>query len=315
MRMITLSEAATLLTENDNFHILTHRYPDGDTLGSAFALCYALRGMGKKANVKINGKLPSKFTYLAEDYEDQSFERKFVVSVDVAAMSLLGELEEEYKDCIDLCIDHHGSNSMVADNICVDANCAAACEIIHVILKAMRVKVTRKIANALYTGISTDTGCFCYTNTTAQTHRIAAELIERGCEFSKINRINFETKTRAKLKMERMVYDTMEFYCGGKCAIIYTTIAMQNALGAGDDEMEGLASIPRQIEGVKMGITMREKEDGTFKVSVRTNDGINASQFCARFGGGGHAAASGCSIKGDLPTVKYMLIKAAEEVL
>lgn len=315
MRMITLSEAATLLTENDNFHILTHRYPDGDTLGSAFALCYALRGMGKKANVKINGKLPSKFTYLAEDYEDQSFERKFVVSVDVAAMSLLGELEEEYKDCIDLCIDHHGSNCMVADNICVDANCAAACEIIHVILKAMRVKVTRKIANALYTGISTDTGCFCYTNTTAQTHRIAAELIERGCEFSKINRINFETKTRAKLKMERMVYDTMEFYCGGKCAIIYTTIAMQNALGAGDDEMEGLASIPRQIEGVKMGITMREKEDGTFKVSVRTNDGINASQFCARFGGGGHAAASGCSIKGDLPTVKYMLIKAAEEVL
>ena len=315
MRMITLSEAATLLTENDNFHILTHRYPDGDTLGSAFALCYALRSMGKKANVKINGKLPSKFTYLAEDYEDQSFERKFVVSVDVAAMSLLGELEEEYKDCIDLCIDHHGSNCMVADNICVDANCAAACEIIHVILKAMRVKVTRKIANALYTGISTDTGCFCYTNTTAQTHRIAAELIERGCEFSKINRINFETKTRAKLKMERMVYDTMEFYCGGKCAIIYTTIAMQNALGAGDDEMEGLASIPRQIEGVKMGITMREKEDGTFKVSVRTNDGINASQFCARFGGGGHAAASGCSIKGDLPTVKYMLIKAAEEVL
>ena len=115
--------------------------------------------------------------------------------------------------------------------------------------------------------------------------------------------------------MERMVYDTMEFYCGGKCAIIYTTIAMQKALGAGDDEMEGLASIPRQIEGVKMGITMREKEDGTFKVSVRTNDGVNASDFCARFGGGGHAAASGCSIKGDLATAKYMLIKAAEEVL
>ena len=112
-----------------------------------------------------------------------------------------------------------------------------------------------------------------------------------------------------------MVYDTMEFYCSGKCAIIYTTLAMQKALCAGDDEMEGLASIPRQIEGVKMGITMREKEDGTFKISVRTNDGINASDFCARFGGGGHVAASGCSIKGDLKTVKYMLIKAAEEVL
>ncbi len=315
MRMITLNEATTLLNENDNFHILTHRYPDGDTLGSAFALCYALRTLGKNANVKVCGNIPSKFSYLVENYCDQNFECEFVVSVDVAAPSLLGELKEEYEDRINLCIDHHGSNSMKADNICVDASCAAAAEIIYVLLKAMDVEITRDIANCIYTGISTDTGCFCYTNTTAQSHYIAAEIIDLGCDFAMINRINFETKTRAKLKMERMVYDTMEFYCGGKCAIIYTTIAMQKALGAGDDEMEGLASIPRQIEGVKIGITMREKEDGTFKVSVRTNDGIDASQFCAKFGGGGHVAASGCSIKGDLANVKYMLIKAAEEVL
>lgn len=315
MRMITLTEAATLLNENDNFHILTHRYPDGDTLGSAFALCYALRTLGKNANVKVCGKIPSKFSYLTENYCEQDFVCDFVVSVDVAALSLLGELEEEYKERINLCIDHHGSNSMVADNICVDASCAAAAEIIYVLLKAMKVEITRDIANCIYTGISTDTGCFCYTNTTAQTHHIAAEIIDLGCDFALINRINFETKTRAKLKMERMVYDTMEFYCGGKCAIIYTTLAMQKALGAGDDEMEGLASIPRQIEGVKMGITMREKEDGTFKVSVRTNDGVNASDFCAHFGGGGHVAASGCSIKGDLATVKYLLIKEAEKLL
>ncbi|MBQ4128210.1 MAG: bifunctional oligoribonuclease/PAP phosphatase NrnA [Ruminococcus sp.] len=313
--MITLTEAATLLNENDNFHILTHRYPDGDTLGSAFALCYALRTLGKNANVKVCGKIPSKFSYLTENYCEQDFVCDFVVSVDVAALSLLGELEEEYKERINLCIDHHGSNSMVADNICVDASCAAAAEIIYVLLKAMKVEITRDIANCIYTGISTDTGCFCYTNTTAQTHHIAAEIIDLGCDFALINRINFETKTRAKLKMERMVYDTMEFYCGGKCAIIYTTLAMQKALGAGDDEMEGLASIPRQIEGVKMGITMREKEDGTFKVSVRTNDGVNASDFCAHFGGGGHVAASGCSIKGDLATVKYLLIKEAEKLL
>lgn len=315
MRMITLNETITLLSENDNFHILTHRYPDGDTLGSGFALCYALRALGKKANVKVCGKVPSKFSYLVENYSDQDFDCEFVVSVDVAAPQLLGELQEEYENKINLCIDHHGSNSMVADNICVDATCAAASEIIYVLLKAMKVQITKDIANAIYTGVSTDTGCFCYTNTTGQSHHIAAELIDLGCDFAMINRINFETKSRAKLKMERMVYDTMEFYCGGKCAIIYTTIAMQKVLGAGDDEMEGLASIPRQVEGVKMGITMREKEDGTFKISVRTNDGVNASEFCQRFGGGGHPAASGCSIKGDLATAKYLLIKAAEEVL
>ena len=315
MRMITLSEAATLLFENDNFHILTHRYPDGDTLGCGFALCYALRTLGKNANVKVCGKVPSKFSYLTENYCEQDFVCDYVVSVDVAAPSLLGELEELYKDKIDLCIDHHGSNCMKADNICVDSSCAAACEIIYVLIKKMGVEITTDIANAIYTGISTDTGCFCYTNTTAQTHHIAAELIDLGCDIAMINRINFETKSRAKLKMERMVYETMEFFCGGKCAIIYTTLAMQKAIDAGDDEMEGLASIPRQVEGVKMGITMREKEDGTFKVSVRTNDGINASDFCARFGGGGHPAASGCSIEGDLDTVRNMLVNAAQEVL
>ena len=315
MKKITLLEAAKLLSKNDNFHILTHRYPDGDTLGCAYALCYALRDMGKKANVIVNGKLPSKFTYLAENYEEQSFDLQYVVSVDVAALSLLGDYEDEYKGKINLCLDHHGSNSVEADNVFVDASCAAACEIIYKLIKELGVEITRDIANAVYTGISTDTGCFCYSNTTASTHRIAAEIMELGCDFEKINRINFETKTRAKLKMERMIYDTMEFYCSGKCAVIYTTLAMQNSLNAGDDEMEGLASIPRQIEGVKIGITMREKEDGTFKISVRTNDGIDACAFCARFGGGGHIAASGCSIKGDLQTVKYMLIKAAEEVL
>ena len=315
MRMITLSEAATLLAENDNIDILTHRYPDGDTLGCAFALCYALRSIGKKANVKVMPKVPTKFSYLCENYKEQDFECKFVVSVDVAAPSLLGDLYDEYSDKIDLCIDHHGSNSMEADNICVDSTCAAACEIIYNLIVEMGVKITKDIADALYTGISTDTGCFCYTNTTAQTHRIAAQLIDNGCDFATVNRINFETKTRAKLKMERMVLDTMEFYCGGKCAIIYTTLAMQKALSAGDDEMEGLASIPRQIEGVKMGITMREKEDGCFKISVRTNEDVNASDFCAQFGGGGHLAAAGCTIEGDLKSVMDKIVKAAEKFI
>ena len=122
-------------------------------------------------------------------------------------------------------------------------------------------------------------------------------------------------KTREKLALERWVNDTMQFCADDACAIIYTTLEMCEKLGVGDDEMEGLASIPRQIEGVKMGITMREKEGGVFKISVRTNDGIDASAFCKRFGGGGHPAAAGCAIEGDLETVKQKLIEAAEETL
>ena len=176
------------------------------------------------------------------------------------------------------------------------------------------MEIDEDIAAGIYTGISTDTGCFVYTNTTPRTHNIAAAVMP-FCNWREINNINFVVKSRAKVKMERMIYDTMEFYAGGACAIVYTTLAMQEALGAGDDEMEGLASIPREIEGVKMGITMREKEGGVFKISVRTNDGIDAAAFCKQFGGGGHPAASGCSIQGSLGDVKFKLIEAAEAYL
>lgn len=314
MGQITLNEVASLLLEHDKFKILTHNYPDGDCLGSGYALAFALRKLGKQANVAVNGKLPSKFTYLVENYEEQDFTPAYIVSVDVAAPQLLGESVMEGVDHIDLCIDHHGTNSLEAEHRYVDAAAAAAAEIIWQLTQLMHVELDEDIAGGIYTGISTDTGCFVYTNTTARTHHIAASVMPY-CNWQEINSINFVIKTRAKVKMERLLYKTMEFHAGGKCAIVYTTLAMCEAMGAGDDEMEGLANIPRRIEGVKIGITMREKEGGVFKVSVRTNDGIDASEFCQQFGGGGHPAASGCSIEGDLGTVKKILVDAAEAFL
>ena len=311
MRMITLDEVASLLQENDCFKLLTHSYPDGDTLGGAFALAFALRKLGKKANVAVNGPVPSKFRYLIKNYEEQDFEVQYIVSVDVAAMSLLGDSVMKGVDHIDLCIDHHRTNTVVAEHIYVDSKAAAASETIWQLVEMLGVEPDEDIAAGVYTGISTDTGCFCFSNTTPRTHQIAAAVIPY-CDWQSINYINFVVKTRAKIKMERMIYDTMEFYAGGKCAVVYTTIAMQKALGAGDDEMEGLANIPRQVEGVEMGITMREKDGGLFKISVRTNDGINAAEFCKQFGGGGHPGAAGCSIEGDLATVKKLLVDAAE---
>lgn len=311
MRMITLDEVASLLKENDHFKLLTHSYPDGDTLGGAFALAFALRKTGKKANVAVNGPVPSKFRYLTVNYEEQDFTPEFIVSFDVAAMSLLGDSVMDGVEKIDLCIDHHRTNTVVADHIYVDCAAAAASETVYQLLGLLGVELDADIAAGIYTGISTDTGCFCYTNTTPRTHEIAAKLLPY-CDWQFINYTNFVIKTRAKIKMERMIYDSMEFYAGGKCAVVYTTLAMQQALGVGDDEMEGLASIPRQVEGVEMGITMREKEGGVFKISVRTNDGINAAEFCKQFGGGGHPAAAGCSVEGDLASVKKLLVDAAE---
>ena len=309
--IMKLFEIAEILKSKDNFEILTHNYPDGDCIGSGIALALALNKLGKNTCVIFTDK-PRKFDYLFKALPERDFEAEYVVSVDVADEKLLGDNKKIYEGKIDLCIDHHRSNVIAAENKYVDSDAAAAGEIIFELLPLLEVEPDRDIANALYTAISTDTGCFRYANTTSKTLRIAASLLEIGCDSGYINKEMFETKTKRRLELEKEILENLIYCANGKCAIIYTTKAMTEGLS--DDETEGIASIPRQIEGVKMGITVREKEKD-FKISVRTNEDVDACKFCAQFGGGGHIAASGCSIKGTLESVLESLVKAAEEYL
>lgn len=307
-----INEIAAILKKKNNFEILTHNYPDGDCLGCGFGLCLGLQQLGKNARV-ITTSLPKNFQFLTKGVKQHDFQPEYIISTDVADEQLLGCNQEKYQGRINMCIDHHKSNRVNAPVKLVDDTAAAACEIIYKLLLEMGVTITQEIANCLYTGVSTDTGCFRYTNTTAETMRIAADLLEFGCDSNYINKVMFETKTKMRIEIEKEIYETMIFCCDDKCAMIYTTVEM--AERAGDDDLEGLASIPRQIEGVKMGITIREKPDGIYKVSVRTNGDIDACSFCKQFGGGGHAAASGCTIQGTLESVIEKLKQAAEEIL
>ncbi len=309
-----MKKAAAFLKERDNFEILTHDYPDGDTLGSGYSLCLVLQQMGKNARV-ITTSVPKDFDFLKKGIVEQSFEAQTVVSVDVADEKLLGANREKYAGRIDLCIDHHLINRVEAPLKLVEGTSAANCAILFELYKLMGVEITREIANCLYTGISTDTGCFRYTNTTSEIMRICADIIDIGCDTAYINKVMFETKSRKKIALEREVYDTIEYCFGDRCAIIAVTLDIQKKLGVGDGELEGLASIPRQIEGVEIGITMREKEPDEFKVSVRTNGSVNAAELCARLGGGGHSAAAGCSVNGSLEEAKEKLKAVVSEVL
>ena len=309
---MTIKDIASVLKQNDNFGILTHNYPDGDCLGSGFGLCLALRQIGKNANV-ITTDTPKSFSFITDTVKTQDFEPEFIVSTDVAAEKLLGKNEEKYKGRIQLCIDHHASNTIDAEYRYIDAKAGAAGEIIYELIKELGAEITVDIANCLYTAIATDTGCFCYINTSSRTLRIAADLLDLGCDSAYINKVMFETKTKRRIELERDILDKMIFCADDKCAIVYTTLEMVE--GMGDDETEGIASIPRQIEGVKLGITIREKQGGEYKVSARTNGDIDASSFCAKFGGGGHMGAAGCTIKGTLEGTISMLKAAAQEIL
>ena len=313
--MMMLESAAKTLLSKDKILILTHRSPDGDTIGSGYALAMALRKLGKSVKVDCTDPFPEKYSYFTDKLEKLEFDEEFVVSVDIADTKLLGEKLSDYADKIDLCIDHHGSNTKYAKEYYVEASAAAAAQVIAKLIRLMNVEFDKDIANAIYTGITTDTGCFRYTNVTAETHRIAADMIDCGAESGMINRLMFETKSRSRLEIERRVMDSIQFYLDGRCAIAYATIDMMKESGAVDNDMEGVSSLPRQLEGVMAGITLREKNNGKFKVSVRTTDELDASAICANFGGGGHKAAAGCMITGTLNEAIEQIIEVVRQAL
>ncbi len=312
---IDLQTVIKRLSEKDNIVILLHQFPDGDTIGCGYSLYFALKKLGKKARVECCDTIGERYSYITEKATFEDFEPGFVVAVDVADVKLLGEKANEYKT-IDLCIDHHGSNRGYANETYVDATCAAACEIIYEVAKALVGELDKQIASALYTGISTDTGCFKFTNTTAKTHRIAADLIDAGIDYGDINRIMFETNSKARLAVESQALNTLKFLCDGKVAIMTITKESRISSGAHDSELEGITSLPRTIEGVVLGITIRERDDVNFcKVSARSHEPIDASEFCANFGGGGHARAAGCEINLPKEQAFSKLAETAEKML
>lgn len=293
--LLNVAQTAALLRDKDRILILTHQYPDGDTLGCGFALCRALLALGKQARVICGDVIPEKYDYML--CEMPSFEPAFICAVDVADTPLLGSLEAEYGDKVDLTIDHHASNTQYAKQLLLKADYGAAAMIIYEVIEALGVPFTEEIAAALYTGIATDTGCFKYSNTSPLTHRMAAMLMECGAPAEPINRAMFDIKSRKRLELERLAYRDMAFYYNGRCAVMSITDDILQKSGVTENDLEGLAPIPRQIEGVWVGILLREKAENSYKVSVRTGTHADASDICARLGGGGHERAAGCTLE------------------
>lgn len=311
---IDLKETARLLKENNNILLLSHSHPDGDTLGSATALAYALKQQGKKVAVKCGDRIPKDFDFMFAEMADEEFEPEFIVAVDVADPKLLGrDFEGIYTSKINLCIDHHGSNLLYAPKTWLEAESASAAEMIYLLLCEMETEITPQIASCLFTGVATDTGCFRFSNTTVRTFEIAAKLAASGADTYNIIQVFFETKTRTYAALEKLAIEGMRFYCNDRCAFITVTQDMYRRSGSDESEVDRLANLPRQIEGVLVGVTMRELKDGSFKASVRTHGDIDASEICGRLGGGGHVGAAGCTLYGTKQQATNSLIKEIQD--
>ena len=309
---IDVKQCAEILAQKDNILILTHAHPDGDTLGCGFALCRALMKMGKICAVLNADEIPKKYDYLYEDIAPIQFRQDYVVAVDVATTNLLGSLDGQYH--IDMCIDHHSTNTEYADNLLLE-DVPAACQIIFEVIKELGAEIDEKMANCLYTGLTTDTGCFRYASTTADTYRAAAQLIDLGADNGRINRVMFETKTKTYARLERLALDSMRFYENERVAIITITQEMYQLTGSNEQETEAIAPLTRQIEGVEIGITIREKADGTCKASIRTFESVNAAQLAKAFGGGGHNQAAACRFDCGIKEAREKLVEKCGEFL
>ncbi len=314
-KKISLKGVADYLKRHNNYLILCHASPDGDTLGAGFALGMALKAMGKRCYIKCADPIPPRYDYFVDKSLLKPAKTDYILAVDIADKQLLGSLCEEYGDRIDLCIDHHVSNTRYAKNLYLDADASATCESMFMLIKKLKVKLTDKMAAALYTGIATDTGSFKYSNVTAKTHRIVAELYRYNIEASEICRLMFDTKSRNRLDLERMVLESAEFHFNDRCILLTVTSDMLKTTGCGDDDMEGIAVISRSVEGVLAGVSIKQKDADSYKISLRTYEPLDASKICKELGGGGHRGAAGCTLKGDLSEVKAKLLEVIGKAL
>ena len=296
-----IKKVAALLKTLDNILIISHIRADGDTLGSAFALKEALMSLGKKVCVACDTPVTPKYLYITGGVSDLTveFEPEYVVCVDVATDKLLGDSLIKYADRIDILIDHHPTNSLFGKSNLVEPERGATGEIVYEIIKEMGCKITHKIAEFIYTAVASDTGCFRYSNTTANSLRVAAELYDIGIDSSEINRVLFETQTRSIIALQKLVFDKIHFYRGGTVAFLIITRDMIERTRVTEDDVESMTVFPRKIEGVEVGIVMREIKEKQYKISARSNEYINVSEICQKFGGGGHNKAAGCIADGD----------------
>lgn len=325
----TITSLARFLLENDNYVLIIHANPDGDCFGSACGLCGALTKLGKKCSILSPNEIPKRLEFLnyrktsvfvgKDGFECVKNTGKTYITVDVASDHLLSELYEEVKEKISYAVDHHTNNSVTAKKLYLDSGASAAGEIVYSIITELEewsgeTLFDSKVASSVFGAISSDTGCFKYSNVTPETHRIAATLIEKGADSADINYHLFDLKSPKQIACEGFAYGNIELFEDGKISFIYISDDILSKIGASQSDTETISQIGRGIEGVQIAVFMRDRGENAYKISVRANNDSDMSHLCSLFGGGGHKKAAGCTIHADsADNAKEMFLEKAKE--
>lgn len=315
-----LASIARLIAENNDFTLIMHVSPDGDAIGSACALRLALMALGKRVQAVCDGDVPRIYRFLegAEDIIKPNDARitSAAIAVDCAdegRMGAAGEIFAQAKHTAN--IDHHVTNTMFAQHNAVEANAAAAAEVVKKLIEQLDVDFGADIATCLFCGLVTDTGNFAYSNTTPDTLFAAGELLQRGADNALINRAVYRSAPVSKRRMLGLGLIKAEYLHGGKVAVCKLTRADFDRFNARDEDCEGIIDNLRDVENVEIAMLIREKEDDVYKVSMRAKEYANVCAVAERYGGGGHRLAAGCTVRGELDALAAELTAALIQAL
>ena len=293
MTKLTRAEAAEFLLAHDHYLLLTHRRPDGDTLGSSAALCLGLRSLGKTCHILQNPEITPRFAFLHEGLTRQEPEEGDIpVTVDVASPGMLPNTFGNLLDRVQLRIDHHGAATSFTPREIVDPDSASCAELVWDILEILGVTMEKRLAEAVYVGLSTDTGCFRFANTTEHTFATAAKCARAGARLYELNQELFETNTLGRLRIQGWIVEHMQLLKAGTLALVVIPRQVETELGVDEDDMDNISNFPRTVAGVRVAATLRETASGEAKLSVRAVPGYDATRITTKFGGGGHKGAA-----------------------
>ena len=308
-RKLSLEQIADELVKPKKTLVLFHVRSDADAVGSAFALRELLRVMGVPVYCACSEEIPERLVFLMDGAQgsvllddDMIIDYERIVTVDSASPSQLGSLFSRLHKDVDIMIDHHAAGGIYADNY-IDPTASATGEIIYELAQILQRKgyieqIPPRTLACVYAAISADTGSFRYSNTTPKTMRIAAELMERGVDCAAINSMLYDSKSLVQLKAEGEAMNSLCLYADGRVASVVFPHALKKKLGAEDEHLETLIDVARSVSGVEVAFVIKQSsEEPIFRVSMRSKEEVDVSAVCARFGGGGHKRAAGCTIE------------------
>ena len=316
--MTTIDQILKCIKKSKNIVIVTHENPDGDAVGSSLAMYHALKGLKKNVDIIIPeyAKCFNELPGIDEVIKESDKVYDLAISLDAATDKLLNVWVKYFREADQrIVIDHHSTNTMFGDINYVDLSAPACAQVVYMLIKHYRWKITPEIGPCIMAGIITDTGGFQYSGVSRDTFNIAAELLDAGVNISKVYKKVFDTKTKSSFELRRIALDRMEFLEDDKIAFTYVTNEDERKVNAGVGDYEGIVSEGRSIEGVEVSIFLHELKDGEFKISLRSNSYVNVSDVCIMFGGGGHIRAAGAKMTADPLVIRDKVVNEVKRQL